>query len=261
VRATVRAAGEMGIRYLTLFGFSSENWRRPAEEVGELTGLLRLYLRNELKGLHENGVRLKVIGERERFGEDLARMISDAEAKTSANTGLTLTIALSYGGRQEIVSAARRLAADAAAGRIDPEQIDESAFAARLFTPDIPDPDLLVRTSGEQRVSNFLLWQIAYAEMVFVETLWPDFGGPELEAAVRAFSAFCPRLSWCRSPLHVLGRALRCSMWRWRWSRFLWPMNGRQSCRRGIGHPAGLRALRRRPRRFSPFRSPWRRRR
>jgi undecaprenyl diphosphate synthase len=188
VRATVRAAGEMGIRYLTLFGFSSENWRRPAEEVGELTGLLRLYLRNELKGLHENGVRLKVIGERERFGEDLARMISDAEAKTSANTGLTLTIALSYGGRQEIVSAARRLAADAAAGRIDPEQIDESAFAARLFTPDIPDPDLLVRTSGEQRVSNFLLWQIAYAEMVFVETLWPDFGGPELEAAVRAFS-------------------------------------------------------------------------
>lgn len=188
VRATVRAAGEMGIRYLTLFGFSSENWRRPAEEVGELTGLLRLYLRNELKGLHENGVRLKVIGERERFGEDLARMISDAEAKTSANTGLTLTIALSYGGRQEIVSAARRLVADAAAGRIDPEQIDESAFAARLFTPDIPDPDLLVRTSGEQRVSNFLLWQIAYAEMVFVETLWPDFGGPELEAAVRAFS-------------------------------------------------------------------------
>ncbi|WP_043644468.1 isoprenyl transferase [Caenispirillum salinarum] len=188
VRATLRAAGEMGIGYLTLFGFSSENWRRPEDEVTELKGLLRLYLGNELNNLHENGVRLRVIGERERFGGELARMITAAEEKTAGNTGLTLTIALSYGGRQEIVAAARSLAADAAAGRVDAAQIDEALFASRLFTADIPDPDLLIRTSGEQRVSNFLLWQIAYAEMVFVDTLWPDFGRPELEAAVRAFS-------------------------------------------------------------------------
>lgn len=188
VRATVRAAGEMGIGYLTLFGFSSENWRRPEDEVTELKGLLRLYLRNELDALHENGVRLRVIGERERFGDELARMISAAEQKTAGNTGLALTIALSYGARQEIVAAARALAADAAGGRIDPEQIDEALFASRLFTAEVPDPDLLIRTSGEQRISNFLLWQIAYAELVFVDTLWPDFGRPELEAAVHAFS-------------------------------------------------------------------------
>lgn len=188
VRATVRAAGEMGISYLTLFGFSSENWRRPEEEVTELKGLLRIYLRNELKALCDNNVRLRIIGERERFGEDLAREMTEAEAATAGNTGLTVTIALSYGGRQEIVAAARSLAADAAAGRIAPEQIDEAMFASRLFTADMPDPDLLIRTSGEERVSNFLLWQIAYAEMAFVDTLWPDFGRPQLEAAVRAFS-------------------------------------------------------------------------
>ncbi|WP_343864092.1 isoprenyl transferase [Caenispirillum bisanense] len=187
VRRVVRAAGELGIGYLTLFAFSSENWRRPDDEVSELRGLLRLYLRNEIAELHANGVRLRVIGDRDRFGPETVRLIEDAEARTRANAGLQLTIALSYGGRAEIVAAARRLAEEARAGRIDPAAIDEAAVAGRLFTADIPDPDLLIRTSGEQRVSNFLLWQIAYAEMVFTDTLWPDFTRVELEAAVAAF--------------------------------------------------------------------------
>lgn len=187
VRRVVRAAGEMGIGYLTLFAFSSENWRRPEEEVTELKALLRLYLRNEINALHSNGVRVRVIGERERFGPETVRLIEQAEEMTRGNRGLQLSIALSYGGRAEIVAAARRLAEEARAGRIDPADIDDAAVAARLFTADIPDPDLLIRTSGEQRISNFLLWQIAYAEMVFTDTLWPDFAAADLEAAVTAF--------------------------------------------------------------------------
>lgn len=187
VRETVRAAGEMGIGYLTLFGFSSENWRRPEEEVRDLTGLLRLYLRNELAELDRNGVRLRVIGDRDRFGAETARLITEAEDRTRGNAGLQLTIALSYGARQELAAAARRIAEAVRAGTLDPAEVDEDAVTARLFTADLPDPDLLIRTSGEQRVSNFLLWQIAYAEMVFTDTLWPDFGRADLEAAVTVF--------------------------------------------------------------------------
>jgi undecaprenyl diphosphate synthase len=187
VRRTVEAAREMGVSYLTLYAFSSENWKRPAGEVTDLMGLLRLYLRNEVNNLHKNGIRLKVIGDRNRLGADIVRLIEDSEAKTAGNTALTLLLALSYGGRQEIVEAARSLARDVAEGRISPEAIDEESINARLTTAGVPDPDLIIRTSGEQRISNFLLWQGAYAELVFLDTLWPDFGRNELEAAIRDF--------------------------------------------------------------------------
>jgi undecaprenyl diphosphate synthase len=189
VRASVKAARELGIGYLTLFGFSSENWRRPAEEVGDLMGLLRFYLRNEIAELHQVGVRLRVIGDRSRLAKDIVELIEKSEAMTQANTALTLVVALSYGGRQEIVEAARRLALEAKEGRLDPAEIDEAAFAARLFTDGIPDPDLLIRTSGEMRISNFLLWQAAYAELVFLDVLWPDFSRLHLEDAIRQFNA------------------------------------------------------------------------
>jgi len=187
VRAAVNAAGELGISYLTLFGFSSENWKRPLGEVRDLMGLLRLYLRSEVKDLHKNGVRLRVVGDRARLDPDIVKLIEDSEAKTAGNTKLTLVLALSYGGRQEIVEAARRLAEDAVAGRVNPADIDEAAFSRRLFTADIPDPDLLIRTSGEKRISNFLLWQCAYAEMVFLDVLWPDFSKLDLEHAIRDY--------------------------------------------------------------------------
>jgi undecaprenyl diphosphate synthase len=187
VRRTVEAAREMGVGYLTLYGFSSENWKRPEGEVSDLMGLLRLYLRNEIKTLDKNGIRLKVIGDRARLGPDIGRLIDEAETKTAANTAMTLVLALSYGGRQELVAAARALAADVRDGRLDVGAITEDAVNARLFTAGIPDPDLIIRTSGEQRISNFLLWQGAYAEFVFQDTLWPEFGRPELEAAIREF--------------------------------------------------------------------------
>jgi len=187
VRVCVRAAGELGVSYLTLFGFSSENWKRPDGEVRDLMGLLRLYLRNEVRELHKNNVRLRVVGDRERLGADIVALIDHAETKTGNNTGLTLTLALSYGGRAEIVQAARTLAERAAAGLIAPADIDEEMFSGALFTAGMPDPDLLIRTSGEQRISNFLLWQCAYAEMVFTDVLWPDFGRDELERAIQSF--------------------------------------------------------------------------
>ncbi len=187
VRRTVEAAREMGISFLTLYAFSSENWKRPVEEVSDLMGLLRLYLRNEVKNLDKNGIRLRVIGDRSRLGSDTVALISESEAKTAKNTGLTLILALSYGGRLELVEAARRLVKDVQAGTLAPEAIDEAAFAQRLSTADIPDPDLLIRTSGEKRISNFLLWQSAYSELVFLDVLWPDFGRQELESAVEDF--------------------------------------------------------------------------
>jgi undecaprenyl diphosphate synthase len=187
VRRTVEAAREMGVSYLTLYAFSSENWKRPAGEVTDLMGLLRLYLRNEVNNLHKNGIRLKVIGDRSRLGADIVRLIEESEAKTADNTALTLLLALSYGGRQEIVEASRALAREVAVGRISPDAVDEDSISARLSTAGIPDPDMIIRTSGEQRISNFLLWQGAYAELVFMDTLWPDFGRPELEAAIRDF--------------------------------------------------------------------------
>ncbi len=187
VRRTVRGAAELGIRYLTLFGFSSENWKRPLAEVTDLMGLLRHYLLGEVADLHRNGVRVRVIGDRERLAPDIVTLIANAEAMTRDNAGLNLTVALSYGSRAEIVFAARRLAREVAAGRLAAEAIDEAAFARSLFTDGIPDPDLLIRTSGEKRLSNFLLWQGAYTELVFLDVLWPDFGREHLEEAVREF--------------------------------------------------------------------------
>jgi undecaprenyl diphosphate synthase len=187
VRRTVMASAELGIEYLTLFGFSSENWKRPAAEIDDLMGLLRHYLRGEIAELHKNRVKLRVIGRRERLSSDIVQLIANGEALTRDNPGLQLTIALSYGGRDEIALAARVLAEKAVAGSIRPEDIEESFFAQRLFTADLPDPDLLIRTSGEKRISNFLLWQSAYAELVFTETLWPDFAKEHLEAAVQDF--------------------------------------------------------------------------
>ncbi len=187
VRRTVEAARELGIGTLTIFSFSSENWRRPEEEVSDLMGLLRFYLRSEVAELHKAGIRLRVIGERRRLSDDINRLIDHAEELTRGNRTMSLVVALSYGARQEIVQAARQLAEEVAAGRLDAGAIDESAFSARLFTADIPDPDLIIRTSGEKRISNFLLWQAAYAELVFVDTLWPDFTKRDLEAAIDEF--------------------------------------------------------------------------
>ena len=184
VRRTLTAASELGIPYLTLFGFSSENWKRPLAEVDDLMGLLRHYLRGEIAELHRNNVRLRVIGDRERLAPDIVTLIINAEALTRDNSGVNLTIALSYGGRAEIIAAMRTMAEKAAAGALAPEAIDEAAVSRHLFTADIPDPDLLIRTSGEQRISNFLLWQCAYSELVFTKTLWPDFGRADLEEAI-----------------------------------------------------------------------------
>jgi undecaprenyl diphosphate synthase len=188
VRRTVRGAAELGIRYLTLFGFSSENWKRPAAEIDDLMGLLRLYLRGEIAELDRNGVRLRVVGERERLGPEIVRLIEDAEERTRSNARLNLTVALSYGGRAEIARAARLIAAAVKAGEIEVGDIDETCFARYLLTAGIPDPDLLIRTSGEQRISNFLLWQSAYTELLFLDRLWPDFSKDDLEDAVREFS-------------------------------------------------------------------------
>jgi len=188
VRRTLKAAAQMGVSYLTLFGFSSENWNRPEGEVGELMGLLRLYLQSEIDALNDNGVRLRVIGNRSRFEPEIVSLIDRAEADTAGNSRITLVLALSYGGRQEIVQAARHLARQAAAGAVDPDEIDEATFAGFLETAGIPDPDLLIRTSGEQRISNFLLWQLAYTELVFTDVLWPDFCETELAAAIDTFN-------------------------------------------------------------------------
>jgi undecaprenyl diphosphate synthase len=188
VRRTIEAAGEAGISYLTLFGFSSENWQRPADEVRDLMGLLRRYLRSELAEIRKNGIRLRFVGDLTRLPPDIVATIREAEDLTNAGSGLNLTIALSYGGRQEIVSAARRLAERAVAGEIDPAAIDEQLFERELLTLGLPDPDLMIRTSGEQRISNFLLWQSAYSELVFVDKYWPDFGKEDLEAAIEEYA-------------------------------------------------------------------------
>ncbi|MBV9827241.1 MAG: isoprenyl transferase [Alphaproteobacteria bacterium] len=187
VRRTLVAATELGVPYLTLFGFSSENWKRPVAEVDDLMGLLRHYLRGEIAELHRNGVRLRVIGEISRLAPEIVSLIENAEALTRDNTAINLTIALSYGGRAEIVAATRALAVKVASGALRPEAVDEKQVAAHLFTASLPDPDLLIRTSGEQRISNFMLWQCAYAELVFTKTLWPDFGRADLEEAIAEY--------------------------------------------------------------------------
>ena len=188
VRRVIEAAIKSGVAWLTIYAFSSENWRRPVGEVLDLTGLLRQYLKSEIKELKANGVRLRIIGDRSRFDADIQRDLTNAERDTANNTKLNLNVALSYGARAEIVGAARRLAEAARDGRLDPETIDEGMVAAALATSGMPDPDLIIRTSGEQRLSNFLLWQGAYAELVFLDVLWPDFGPEHFAAALAEYA-------------------------------------------------------------------------
>jgi undecaprenyl diphosphate synthase len=188
VRRTIEAAMRAGVGWLTLYAFSSENWRRPAGEVLDLTGLLRHYLRNEVAELKANGVRLRFIGDLSRFEADIRQALAAAEDETAHNTKLNVVVALSYGARAEIVQAARRLAEAARDGQLDPASVSEESFGAMLATKGIPDPDLILRTSGEQRLSNFLLWQAAYAEFVFLDVLWPDFGEREFAEALAEFA-------------------------------------------------------------------------
>ena len=188
VRRCVRAAGELGIAYLTLYAFSSENWRRPPTEITVLMGLLKRYVRSDLDDLAGANVRIRIIGSRDGLSPDILAMIEECEARTRDNTGLTLVVAFNYGGRQEIVHAARELARRVLAGELTPESIDEEVFANALDTRGIPDPDLVIRTSGEQRVSNFLPWQSAYAEYLFLDDFWPDFDKAVLARAVAEYA-------------------------------------------------------------------------
>lgn len=189
VRAVVEACPDLGVEVLTLYAFSTENWKRSTEEVSGLMNLFRRYMRREAAELARRGARVVFLGDREGLDPDIREMMNGLEAQTAANAKLTLAIAINYGGRAEIAAAARRLAARAAAGEIAPEAIDETALGGALDTAGLPDPDLLIRTSGEQRISNFLLWQCAYAEFMFVDELWPDFDGAALARALDAFGA------------------------------------------------------------------------
>jgi undecaprenyl diphosphate synthase len=184
LRRTVEAAGDLGIPYITVFGFSTENWTRPKEEIAALLELLRVYVGRDLERLVRDGVRVRIIGARAGLEPDIVSIIERAEARTARNDKLHLTIAFNYGAQDEIVRASRRIAEDVAAGRLAPGDVTAETFAARLDTAGLPDLDVLVRTSGERRLSNFMLWQAAYAELVFMETLWPDFGRTALEAAI-----------------------------------------------------------------------------
>jgi len=184
VRRAIQAGVDSGVEWLTIYAFSSENWRRPVSEVLDLTGLLRHYLRHELASLEREGVRLRVLGDRGRFDDDIRAELVRAEQRTAANSRINLNVALSYGARGEIVEAARAIAEAARAGKLDPAALDEAGFARHLWTNGMPDPDLVIRTSGERRLSNFLLWQSAYAELVFLDVLWPDFGPEHFQAAL-----------------------------------------------------------------------------
>ena len=184
VRATVKTCRELGIRYLTLYAFSSENWQRPRKEVDALMGLLKDYIRTELASMLENNIRLIIIGDMENLDRNIQGLLRDAVVKTAHNDGLHLNIALSYGGRDEIVAAVKRMIADYRAGKFTPDEITREMFAGYLDTAGMPDPDLLIRTSGEYRISNFLLWQVAYTEFYFTDVLWPDFSKDELLKAI-----------------------------------------------------------------------------
>jgi undecaprenyl diphosphate synthase len=187
LRRTVRAAGDLGIGTLTIFSFSSENWSRPPAEIRELMALLRRFIRHDLADLHRNGVRVRVIGERENLEPDIRRLLDEAEEMTKENDRLVLVVAFNYGARQEIARAAQRMAAAVAAGDLAISAVTADKLASYLDAPDLPDPDLIIRTSGEQRLSNFLLWQAAYSELVFVPTYWPDFDRSTLENAIMEY--------------------------------------------------------------------------
>ncbi len=188
LRRTVKAAGDMGIGWLTVYAFSSENWSRPPAEVSDLMGLLRLFVRNDLNQLHASGVRVRMIGDRSGLDADIASLVEEAERLTVANTAMNLVIAFNYGARDELVRAARTIAAAAAAGTLTPSEIDAPSFGAFLDTAFMPDPDLVIRTSGEKRLSNFLLWQSAYSELVFSDCYWPDFNAARLAEAVETYA-------------------------------------------------------------------------
>jgi len=204
VRRAVRSAIAHGVRYLTIYSFSSENWRRPPDEVAMLMGLLKRFIRNDLADLHKNGVRVRVIGRRENLSPDIAALLVEAEQLTRKNEGLALTVAFNYGARQEIAEAARRLAAEVRDGRLDPDTIGVEEIAARLDTAGLPDPDLIIRTSGEMRLSNFLLWQCAYAELVFLPILWPDFDDAAFVSALDEYAARERRFGAVPEPAAVM---------------------------------------------------------
>jgi undecaprenyl diphosphate synthase len=189
LRQAVRAAGEFGVSWLTVYAFSSENWSRPKSEVSDLMGLLKLFIRRDLAELHQNGVRVRIIGERTGLQGDIKALLEEAEALTAGNDALNLVIAFNYGGRDEIARAVQKLAADAVSGKILPGDITAEAVAEALDTRDIPDPDLVIRTSGEMRLSNFLLWQAAYSELVFLSCYWPDFTREHFADSLSQFAA------------------------------------------------------------------------
>ncbi|MCP4393081.1 MAG: isoprenyl transferase [Alphaproteobacteria bacterium] len=188
IRRVVNGALEFGISHITLFGFSTENWKRSEKEIGALMTLLRFYLQREIKKLDKKGVRMRFVGEFSRLPKDIVKFIKKAEDLTANNTNLELNIALSYGGRMEIVEATKQIAKDVASGNIKVDEIDESLFSNCLFTKDTPDPDVMIRTSGEMRISNFLLWQVAYSELMFTDTLWPDFSITDMKEAIEVFN-------------------------------------------------------------------------
>lgn len=189
VREAVKTAAECGVSYLTLFAFSSENWSRPESEVSDLMGLLKTFIRRDLAVLHKQNVRIRVIGDRANLASDILPLLLEAEETTRGNSGITLVIAFNYGSRDEIARTMRKLAEDVAAGRLDPSQMTVERIGASLDTADIPDPDLVIRTSGEERLSNFLLWQAAYAELMFVPEFWPDFSRDTFRAALARYAA------------------------------------------------------------------------
>jgi undecaprenyl diphosphate synthase len=187
LRRAVRAAADLGISVLTIFSFSSENWARPPSEIRDLMSLLRHFIRKDLADLHKSNVRVRIIGEREDLDRDICLLLQEAEDLTRGNDGLTLVVAFNYGARQEIASAARRLAIEVAEGRLSADEVTPERLAGYFNAPDIPDPDVIIRTSGEQRLSNFLLWQAAYSELVFVPINWPDFDRATLEGAIAEY--------------------------------------------------------------------------
>ncbi|WP_026623288.1 undecaprenyl diphosphate synthase [Ensifer sp. WSM1721] len=205
VRGAVRTAAEIGIRYLTLFAFSSENWSRPQDEVSDLMGLLKAFIRRDLVDLHRENVRIRVIGDRTNLNGDILPLLIEAEEMTSANTGITLVIAFNYGARDELARAMRRLAEEVAAGHLRPDEINVERIAATLDTAGIPDPDLILRTSGEERLSNFLLWQGAYSELLFIPELWPDFTRETFLAAIEKYSCRERRFGGLPQPTLAVG--------------------------------------------------------
>jgi undecaprenyl diphosphate synthase len=207
VRRAVRSAIDLGLGYLTIYSFSSENWSRPADEVSDLMGLLKRFIRNDLADLHRHNVKVRIIGLRRNLSLDLRALLNEAEELTRGNSGLTLVVAFNYGARQEIVEAARKLALEAAAGRLDAAAIDDAALGAQLDTAGIPDPDLVIRTSGEQRLSNFLLWQAAYAEFVFLPIHWPDFDHAAFQSALAQYAARERRFGGTTTPAAIVKSA------------------------------------------------------